>query len=106
MNTELIEIAFIMGAEWGKRYERLYMQAGLDNAMNITQDDISAAAHGGMGLSKSKKGKELQYKAIAFQNSRKEIVEELEKHNTVGKEDLLKLLKKLCKKENGQMECS
>jgi hypothetical protein len=92
MNTEIIELAFFLGSEWGKRYERLYIQAGLDNAMNISQDDISAAAHGGMGLSKTKKGKELKYEAIAFQNSKKEIVEELEKHNTVGKEDLLTLL--------------
>lgn len=32
--TKLIKIAFNLGVDYGKRYERLYVQANLDNAFN------------------------------------------------------------------------
>jgi hypothetical protein len=74
--TDLIEIAFNLGVDYGRRAERLYIQANLENAIGLTDDDITTAAKGGAGLMQSKTDKQLIYKAIAFKNSKPEIVEE------------------------------
>ena len=73
---ELIEIAFNLGVDYGRRAERLYIQANLENAIGLDSDMIVAAAKGGAGLMQSKTDKQLIYKAIAFKNSKPEIVQE------------------------------
>jgi biotin synthase-like enzyme len=74
--TDLVEIAFNLGVDYGRRAERRYIQANLENAIGLDSDMVVAAAHGGAGLMQSKKDKQLDYQGIAFANSKPETVEE------------------------------
>ncbi len=74
--NDLVEICFNLGVDYGRRAERLYIQANLENAIGLDSDMVVAAARGGAGLMQSKKDKQLDYEGIAFANSKPEIIEE------------------------------
>jgi hypothetical protein len=73
---DLVEICFNLGVDYGRRAERLYIQANLENAIGLDSDMVTAAARGGAGLMQSKTDKQLDYEGIAFANSNPKIVEE------------------------------
>lgn len=90
----MIELAFKLGFEYGRRYESLFEKSGLYNGIEIDFESLAIASKAGAmqsTLQGEPKNKALHYESIAFEHCNKEMLAELEKL-VREKQETLKML--------------